>query len=122
MDAANACVFVRAADLGLAGTELPAALEAVPGLLDRLGRIRRAASVAMGIAPDLEAAARIVHVPFVGIVAPPRDAGSLSGEAVRAADIDLTARVISNGVPHQACRSPPRCASRSPPDRGQPRP
>lgn len=102
VDAANACVFVRAADLGLAGTELPAALEAVPGLLDRLGRIRRAASVAMGIAPDLEAAARIVHVPFVGIVAPPRDAGSLSGEAVRAADIDLTARVISNGVPHQA--------------------
>ncbi|WP_430929580.1 2-methylaconitate cis-trans isomerase PrpF family protein [Methylobacterium tardum] len=102
VDAANACVFVRAADLGLAGTELPAALEAVPGLLDRLARIRRAASVAMGIAPDLEAAARIVHVPFVGLVAPPRESGSLSGETIRAADIDLTARVISNGVPHQA--------------------
>ncbi|MBE7249261.1 MAG: PrpF family protein, partial [Actinomycetospora chiangmaiensis] len=102
VDAANACVFVRAGDLGLAGTELPAALEAVPGLLDRLARIRRAASVAMGIAPDLEAAARIVHVPFVGIVAPPQEAGSLSGETVSAADIDLTARVISNGVPHQA--------------------
>ena len=102
VDAANACVFVRAADLGLAGTELPAALEAVPGLLDRLARIRRAGSVAMGIAPDLEAAARIVHVPFVGLVAPPRDSGSLSGAAIRAAEIDLTARVISNGVPHQA--------------------
>lgn len=102
VDAANACVFVRAADLGLAGTELPAALEAVPGLLDRLARIRRATSVAMGIAPDLEAAARIVHVPFVGLVAPPRDSGSLSGETIRAAGIDLTARVISNGVPHQA--------------------
>jgi 2-methylaconitate cis-trans-isomerase PrpF len=102
VDAANACVFVRAADLGLTGTELPAALEAVPGLLDRLGHIRRAASVAMGIASDLEAAARIVHVPFVGIVAPPLEAGSLSGEPVRAADIDLTARVISNGMPHQA--------------------
>ncbi|XYD07267.1 PrpF domain-containing protein [Methylobacterium sp. NMS12] len=102
VDAANACVFVRAADLGLAGTELPAALEAVPGLLDRLARIRRAGSVAMGIAPDLEAAARVVHVPFVGLVAPPRDSGSLSGDAIRAAEIDLTARVISNGVPHQA--------------------
>ncbi|MCJ2090860.1 2-methylaconitate cis-trans isomerase PrpF family protein [Methylobacterium sp. E-005] len=102
VDAANACVFVRAADLGLTGVELPAALEAIPGLLDRLGRIRRAASVAMGIAPDLDAAVRIVHVPFVGIVAPPLEAGSLSGAAVRADDIDLTARVISNGVPHQA--------------------
>jgi 2-methylaconitate isomerase len=102
VDAANACVFVRAADLGLSGTELPAALEAAPGLLDRLARIRRAASVAMGIAPDLEAAARIVHVPFVGLVAPPQESGTLSGERVSAADVDLTARVISNGVPHQA--------------------
>lgn len=102
IDAANACVFVRAADLGLAGTELPAALEAVPGLLDRLARIRRAGSVAMGIAPDLKAAARVVHVPFVGLVAPPQDSGSLSGATIRAAETDLTARVISNGVPHQA--------------------
>ncbi|MBY0250313.1 MAG: PrpF family protein [Methylobacterium organophilum] len=102
IDAANACVFVRAADLGLAGTELPAALEAVPGLLDRLARIRRAGSVAMGIAPDVEAAARVVHVPFVGLVAPPQESGSLSGDAIRAAEIDLTARVVSNGVPHQA--------------------
>ncbi|MCJ2117965.1 PrpF family protein [Methylobacterium sp. J-001] len=102
VDAANACVFVRAADLGLTGTELPAALEAVPGLLDRLARIRLAASVAMGIAPDRDAAARIVHVPFVGLVAPPQDSASLSGTAIRAADVDLTARVISNGAPHQA--------------------
>jgi hypothetical protein len=102
VDAANACVFVRAADLGLSGTELPVALEAVPGLLDRLAQIRRAASVAMGIAPDLEAAARIVHVPFVGLIAPPQDSGTLSGEALRSGDVDLTARVISNGVPHQA--------------------
>ena len=102
VDAANACVFVRAVDLGLTGTELPAALESVPGLLDRLARIRLAASVAMGIAPDPDAAARIVHVPFVGLVAPPQDSSSLSGAAIRAPDVDLTARVISNGVPHQA--------------------
>ncbi|MBP1180440.1 2-methylaconitate cis-trans-isomerase PrpF [Methylobacterium sp. PvR107] len=102
IDAANACVFVRAADLGLAGTELPAALEAVPGLLDRLARIRQAGSVAMGIAPDLDAAGRVVHVPFVGLVAPPQESGSLSGATIRAADVDLAARVISNGVPHQA--------------------
>ncbi|TXM60980.1 PrpF domain-containing protein [Methylobacterium sp. WL120] len=102
VDAANACVFVKATALGLTGTELPAAIEAVPGLLDRLGRIRRAASVAMGIARDDAHAATIVHVPFVGLVAPPQDAGTLSGERVTAAAVDLTARVISNGVPHQA--------------------
>ncbi|MCJ2011211.1 2-methylaconitate cis-trans isomerase PrpF family protein [Methylobacterium sp. J-076] len=102
VDAANACVFVRAADLGLAGTELPAALEAVPGLLGRLARIRAAASVAMGIARDETEAAGITHVPFIALVAPPADAATLSGEPVPADGIDLSARVISNGVPHQA--------------------
>ena len=102
VDAANACVFLKAADLGLTGAELPATLEAVPGLLDRLGRIRRAASVAMGIARDEAQAAGIVHVPFIGLVAPPQEAATLSGERIGADAIDLTARVISNGVPHQA--------------------
>ncbi|MCJ2036353.1 2-methylaconitate cis-trans isomerase PrpF family protein [Methylobacterium sp. J-068] len=102
VDAANACVFVAAADLDVTATERPDALAAIPGLLDRLARIRVAASVAMGIAPDPDAAARITHVPFIGLVAPPRDATTLSGEALAAKDMDLTARVISNGLPHQA--------------------
>jgi 2-methylaconitate isomerase len=102
VDAANACVFVRAADLGLAGTELPAALEGTPGLLARLARIREAASVAMGIARDATEAAGITHVPFIGLVAPSAAAPTLSGETVAAEAVDLTARVISNGIPHQA--------------------
>ena len=103
MDAANACVFVRAADLGLAGTELPAALEAVPGLLDRLARIRRAASVAMGIAPDLDAARPASSTcPSSAWSRRRRMPAASPGAAIRAADVDLTARVISNGVPHQA--------------------
>lgn len=102
VDAANACVFVKAGALGLTGTETPSALEAIPGLLDRLARIRAAASVAMGIGRDLDHAARVTHVPFIGLVAPPQDATTLAGETMRAADMDLTARVISNGIPHQA--------------------
>lgn len=102
IDAANACVFVRAADLGLSGTELPATLDGMPDLLTRLARIREAASVAMGIARTHEEAAGITHVPFIGLVAPPADSATLSREMVRAEEIDLTARVISNGIPHQA--------------------
>jgi 2-methylaconitate cis-trans-isomerase PrpF len=102
VDAANAAVFVRARDVGLAGTELPDALEARRDVLAKLDAIRRAASVRMGIAPDEEAARRITSVPFVAIVAPPTDAPSLSGETVRAAETDLVARVISNGQPHRA--------------------
>ncbi len=102
VDAANAAVFVRARDVGLTGTELPDALEARRDVLARLDAIRRAASVRMGIAPDEESARKVTSVPFVAVVAPPADAPSLSGDPVRAAEVDLVARVISNGQWHRA--------------------
>jgi 2-methylaconitate cis-trans-isomerase PrpF len=91
VDAANACVFVRAADLGLKGTELPEEIEADRELLERLTAIRIAASLAMGIASTAEEAQRRAMVPFIGFVSPPVDPAS-----------DLTARMISNGQPHRA--------------------
>ncbi len=102
VDAANACVFVRAADLGLTGRELPDAIEANAPLLARLEAIRRHASVAMGIAPSLEAAGGIRVVPFIALVSPPAAAPMLTGETLAAEAIDLTARVMSNGQPHRA--------------------
>lgn len=102
IDAANACVFLRAADLGLSGTELPDAIEADAALLARLEAIRRAGSVAMGIASDAEAAGRIRGVPFIAFVAPPVAARTLTGEALDPGGIDLTARAMSNGQPHRA--------------------
>ena len=102
IDAANACVFVRATDLGLTGRELPEQLDGDKALLDKLQRIRRAASVAMGIAKDEAEALTIPAVPIIGMVAPAMDAPTLSGEPIAAADVDLTARFLSNGQPHRA--------------------
>ena len=102
VDAANAAVFVRARDVGMTGLELPDELEARPDLMALLDAIRVQASVRMGIAPDEAAARRITIVPFVAIVSPAADSPSLTGEQVRAAEVDLTVRVISNGQPHRA--------------------
>jgi hypothetical protein len=102
IDAANACVFVRAKDLGLTGRELPEALDQDAALLDKLQRIRRTASVAMGIARDEDDARTIASVPVIGFVAPPMDAPTLSGEPIVADQVDLTARFLSNGQPHRA--------------------
>ena len=102
VDAANACAFVRACDLGLSGCELPERLERDLALLDRLQAIRRAASVAMGIARNDAQARTIPGVPIIGFVAPPMDAPTLSGEPIAADQVDLTARFLSNGQPHRA--------------------
>lgn len=102
IDAANAAVFVRAADLGLTGTEMPEAIESDAALMKKLAAIRIAASVAMGIARNAEEAAKRSAVPFVGFVSAAQDARTLTGEPVGAAEVDLTGRVISNGQPHRA--------------------
>src|ERR1700761_7662318 len=101
VDAANPAVFVRAADIGLTGTELPDQLDANPKILKLLDDIRLQGSVRMGIAGDVEAA-RSIAVPFMAFVSPAADAATLTGETIRAVDIDLSARVISSGQPHRA--------------------
>ena len=102
VDAANACVFVRAADLGIKGTELPDEIDANPELLKKLSAIRIAASVAMGVAKTPEEAARRAAVPFVGFISGPQDAKTLTGETLPASGMDLGARMMSNGQPHRA--------------------
>ena len=102
VDAANACVFVSAKDLGLTGRELPEELERNHAVLEKLQAIRRAASVAMHIARDDSEALSIDAVPIVGFVAPPMDAPTLAGEPIAADQVDLTARFISNRQPHRA--------------------
>ena len=102
VDAANACCFVRAEELGITGTEMPEALDANIALLDKLAAIRVAASVAMGIAATPEEARAKRVVPFVGFVSGAQDAVTLTGERIAASDVDLTGRMISNGQPHRA--------------------
>jgi 2-methylaconitate cis-trans-isomerase PrpF len=101
VDAANPAVFVRAADVGLTGTELPDQLEANARIMKLLDDIRISGSVRMGIAPDAQAA-RSIAVPFMAFVSSAKDAPTLTGETIRAADIDLSVRVVSNGQPHRA--------------------
>ena len=102
VDAANACVFIRAADLGIKGTELPDEIDANTDLLKKLSAVRIAASVAMGITKTPGEAATRAAVPFVGFVSGPQDAKTLTGETLQASGMDLGARMMSNGQPHRA--------------------
>ncbi len=101
IDAANPCVFVPAEAIGATATEPPAAIEGNAQLMARLESIRRAASVAMGIAPDLEKAGSL-SVPFIAFVAPPVAMTVLSGRKLAPADMDIAVRMMSNGQAHRA--------------------
>ncbi len=102
IDAANAALFVRADDVGLNGTELPSELEADGEVLALLEVLRREASVRMGIARDVAAAAGITSIPFVCLVSSATPSTTLSGGLIETSEADLLARVISNGQPHRA--------------------
>jgi 2-methylaconitate cis-trans-isomerase PrpF len=102
VDAANPCVFVDAADLGLIGNEPPENIAKDDALMADLEALRRQASIRMRLAPDLDAAAASRSVPFIGLVAPPRAWRTQSGSDRSAAEADIAVRMLSSGYPHRA--------------------
>ncbi|MEM7471844.1 MAG: 4-oxalomesaconate tautomerase [Pseudomonadota bacterium] len=67
------CVILRAADLGVAGTEAPTELDANTGLRNRLELIRRKAGSLMNLGDVSE-----TSVPKMTMVSPPQNGGTLS--------------------------------------------
>lgn len=100
VDAANPCVFVAAASIGLRGTELPEALEADAPMMRRLLALGVEAVMHCGLAADRDAARR--RLPFIAFVSPPQTAPTLSGDTLAAGDADLCIRMLSSGQPHRA--------------------
>ena len=95
-------VFVNAADIGYAGTELQPAINEDPAALARLEAIRIAGALRMGLIRTVEEAATRQHTPKVAFVAPPAGYAASSGKAIAAADIDLNVRAMSMGKLHHA--------------------
>ena len=104
LDVSNPIVLVRAGDLGLIGTELPAQADANGAVSAKLEAIRGAACVKLGFAKDLrDATDHSPAVPKVGFVAEPRNYTDISGKTVSAREMDICARVISVFKCHKAC-------------------
>lgn len=103
VDAGSPMVFVRASDLGLAGTESPREIDSDPQMLALLEEIRAAASVKMGIAPDKQTAhEKIRAVPMVAFVSPAAEYTShINGEVVSAGEIDFVSRDMFMGIMHK---------------------
>lgn len=99
VDAANPAVFVKAADIGLSGTELPADCELDPGILSVMEDIRTTAGVMMGLAPSKDKVGPAV--PKVAFVAAAQDYPSSDGSIIWAGDVDLLARTKAMAEMHK---------------------
>ncbi len=100
VDAANACVFLDAAELGLIGTEGPDAIEANPATMALLDALRRAAAVRMGLAATPEAAP--LAIPKVAVVSAPATYRALDGATIGADTHQVSVRMISMERAHRA--------------------
>ena len=95
--------FVRAADIGLIGTELKLTLDANAAVLAHLEAIRGAVAVKLGLCSEPELAATVSPaLPKIAIISAPQDHKVAGGRLIAASDIDLVARGISMGVTHHA--------------------
>lgn len=96
VDIGNAHVFVRAADLGLTGTETAAEIDANADLMGTLERIRGHAGVVMGMIEDPERAqVDSPAVPMVAMIAPPQDFENvIGGGTVKAEECDFLSRAL----------------------------
>ena len=93
LDVSSPVVAVRADDIELTGQESPAELNARPDVLRLLERLRSAAAVRLGFAPDATSASVISPaLPRLMMIAAPEES----------AECDVVARMTSMGAVHHA--------------------
>jgi probable AcnD-accessory protein PrpF len=102
IDAGIPTIFVAAADIGYAGTELRDAINGDAEALARFETLRAIGAVRMGLIDSIDEAARRQHTPKIAFVAPPSDYVASNGRIVRAGEIDLLVRALSMGRLHHA--------------------
>ncbi|KAF2433979.1 DUF453-domain-containing protein [Tothia fuscella] len=100
VDSANPCIFVRASDLDIDPTILPAQFLQDTEKLLKLEKLRTAGTILMGLCKPGETPPRVI--PKIAIVSPPVDQTVLSGEVNPGDSLDVVIRFISDGQPHRA--------------------
>lgn len=100
VDVANPLVFIRAEDVGLTGTELPADFSAEK--LKELEEIRSIAAEICGFAKREEATVKSPAVPKLTVVSSPKDYTDVNGVKRGAEEMDVMIRMMSMQKPHQA--------------------
>ena len=103
VDCANPMVFVRAKDMGIAGTESPAEIDGNLLLCSRLEEIRAKVAVMIGMADSPEhATAKSPAFPMIAMVAKPAGYTAFtSGKMIQEQEVSLVSRLMFMQVLHK---------------------
>ena len=100
VDATSLIVYVDAAAFGFDGSETPDEIEARPGVMAILERLRRFAGVMIGLAPTPDGIG--LQTPRIAMVAAPRSFTGLDGQRHEEDAFDIATRMISMQRAHRA--------------------
>lgn len=103
VDCANPCVFVRAKDLGMEGTEKPKEIDGNKELLALLEELRAKTAVMIKMASSVEEAMeKSPAFPMIAFVAPAADYEAFNtGRAIKKEDVDFVSRLMFMQVLHK---------------------
>lgn len=103
VDAGSPVVYLKAEELGLAGTELPVEVENMADVLKTIEEIRSIAAEMTGIVKDRSlATSESPAFPKIGFVSLARDYYNPEGVLVKKEEVDLVARLASMQKMHRA--------------------
>lgn len=103
VDCGNPCVFVRARDVGMKGTEKPKEIDGNKNLLALLEEIRAKTAVMIKMAPSVEEAmAKSPAFPMIAMVAPAEDYEAFNtGAVIKKEQVDFVSRLMFMQVLHK---------------------
>lgn len=103
VDCANPCVFVRAKDVNMKGTETPQEINGNKELLDLLEEIRAKVAVMIGMSPDEKTASeKNPAFPMIAFVSPASDyIDFTSGKTIKKEEVDFVSRLMFMQVLHK---------------------
>lgn len=103
VDATNPVVFVRAAEIGLTGTESGDEIDSSPEVLRKIELVRSYGAVLMGLASSPEEATnKRPGTPKVAFVSPPAGYSSIRGTQIEPEGLSLVSRIMSMGRLHRS--------------------
>jgi 2-methylaconitate cis-trans-isomerase PrpF len=103
VDVSNPCIFIRAKDVNMKGTENPAEINGNKALLDYLEEIRAKCCVMMGKAKTPEDATKHSPAfPMIAFVAEAQDYTDFTtGKTIKKSDVDFVSRMMFMQVLHK---------------------